>query len=304
MSTQLTFQGVCLNPVERNSQFWLTSSDLASALKYKSSKSVTNIYNQNADEFDHSMSLVIESMTNGINDSSRTKKVRIFSLRDCHLVAMFARTAVAKEFRKWVLDVLDKEAHPQPTKAQTDRQSTAAQLTPLRQKVEQLIATGVGNIYGDIWKLVHNRFEVKTINQLRPEQIGEAVQYLNAIEGEYIAKNSQPEPAKYFYPKSYAEPHSREFENALLTPAVLLDDRNRAIELELLDELERDGYDVSGVRLRVLALRYAAKQHLETQRDLSKLKYYLNEMNRAVDDGRKVFGLNVDFGNPKHKRLN
>lgn len=116
------------------------------------------------------------------------KKVRIFSLRGCHLVAMFARTAVAKEFRKWVLDVLDKEAQPQPAKAQTDRQSTAAQLTPLRQKVEQLIATGVGNIYGDIWKLVHNRFEVKTINQLRPEQIGEAVQYLDAIEGEYIAK--------------------------------------------------------------------------------------------------------------------
>ena len=26
-----------------------------------------------------------------------------------HLIAMFARTPVAKEFRKWVLDILDKE---------------------------------------------------------------------------------------------------------------------------------------------------------------------------------------------------
>lgn len=300
MSTQLTFQGVCLNPIQKEAQLWLTAPEVANALGYAREDSVSRIYDRNKDEFSSAMTETVNLTVSG----NLQKTVRIFSLRGCHLVAMFARTAVAKEFRKWVLDVLDKEAHPQPAKAQTDRQSTAAQLTPLRQKVEQLIATGVGNIYGDIWKLVHNRFEVKTINQLRPEQIGEAVQYLDAIEGEYIAKNSQPEPAKYFYPKSYAEPHSREFENALLTPAVLLDDRNRAIELELLDELERDGYDVSGVRLRVLALRYAAKQHLETQRDLSNLKYYLNEMNRAVDDGRKVFGLNVDFGNPKHKRLN
>ncbi|MGC6299240.1 hypothetical protein ACMXZB_12110, partial [Pasteurella multocida] len=33
----------------------------------------------------------------------------IFSLRGCHLIAMFARTPIAKEFRKWVLDILDRE---------------------------------------------------------------------------------------------------------------------------------------------------------------------------------------------------
>ncbi|EPT9728115.1 TPA: KilA-N domain-containing protein [Vibrio cholerae] len=74
---------------------------------------------------------------------------------------------------------------------QSSRQSTATQLTPLRQKVEQLITTGVGNIYGDIWKLVHNKFEVKTIGQLKPEQIPEAIQYLYEIEGEYISKNQK-----------------------------------------------------------------------------------------------------------------
>ncbi|NIA80882.1 ORF6N domain-containing protein, partial [Providencia rettgeri] len=35
------------------------------------------------------------------------------------------------------------------------RQSTAKELTPLRQTAERLIATGVGNIYPDIWKYVH-----------------------------------------------------------------------------------------------------------------------------------------------------
>ncbi|MGC6299300.1 hypothetical protein ACMXZB_12455, partial [Pasteurella multocida] len=35
----------------------------------------------------------------------------IFSLRGCHLIAMFARTPIAKEFRKWVLDILDRETN-------------------------------------------------------------------------------------------------------------------------------------------------------------------------------------------------
>lgn len=38
------------------------------------------------------------------------QETRIFSLRGCHLLAMFARTPVAKAFRRWVLDVLDRLA--------------------------------------------------------------------------------------------------------------------------------------------------------------------------------------------------
>jgi hypothetical protein len=37
---------------------------------------------------------------------------RIFSTRGCHLIAMFARTPLAKEFRRWVLDVLDQLPKP------------------------------------------------------------------------------------------------------------------------------------------------------------------------------------------------
>lgn len=68
------------------------------------------------------------------------------------------------------------------------RQSTASQLTPLRQTAERLITTGLGKIYPDIWKLVHQRFDIEHIHQLQPEQIGEAVEFLNVLEGEYIGK--------------------------------------------------------------------------------------------------------------------
>nr|WP_235606857.1 BRO family protein [Cronobacter sakazakii] len=103
------FHGVNLVPAPVNDGIWLTSSDIAKALGYASPKSVSNIYSRNSDEFTSSMSRVIKMMTNGINNDLREKSVRVFSLRGCHLIAMFATTPLAKEFRRWVLDILDRE---------------------------------------------------------------------------------------------------------------------------------------------------------------------------------------------------
>ncbi len=107
--SDLNFHGVSLTPVDSISGVWLTSSDIAKALGYASSKSVSTIYSRNSDEFTSSMSMVIKMKTIGINNNLREKSVRVFSLRGCHLIAMFATTDKAKEFRRWVLDILDRE---------------------------------------------------------------------------------------------------------------------------------------------------------------------------------------------------
>ncbi|WP_354475925.1 P22AR C-terminal domain-containing protein [Pantoea sp. UYEF8] len=112
--TDMNFHGVNLTPVSDINGIWLTSADVAKALHYNSTKSVTNLFNQYSDEFSPGMTMVIESMTNGINGTSRRMKVRVFSLRGAHLLAMFARTPVAKEFRHWVLDILDREVAHSP----------------------------------------------------------------------------------------------------------------------------------------------------------------------------------------------
>lgn len=106
---ELTFHNVTMNPAPVKDGVWLTSADIAKALGYASSKSVSTIYSRNSDEFTSSMSMVIKMKTNGINNNLREKSVRVFSLRGCHLIAMFATTKVAKDFRKWVLDILDRE---------------------------------------------------------------------------------------------------------------------------------------------------------------------------------------------------
>lgn len=114
------FHGVDLVPVAGQHGVWFTSADLAKALEYSNSRAVTMIFNKYADEFTSGMSQVIESVTSAddaevldLSTSKSTKnlkkKVRVFSLRGAHLIAMFARTDVAKEFRRWVLDILDRE---------------------------------------------------------------------------------------------------------------------------------------------------------------------------------------------------
>lgn len=105
MSTQLAFHETQFNVVTHNNQVWLTAVEIAQALHYRTDDAVTKIFNRNADEFTDGMTETVKLGASG----NYQKTVRIFSLRGAHLIAMFARTPVAKEFRRWVLDVLDKE---------------------------------------------------------------------------------------------------------------------------------------------------------------------------------------------------
>ncbi|QLB44394.1 Bro-N domain-containing protein [Mannheimia pernigra] len=105
MSNQLTFQSIALTAISRNNQTYISASDLARALQYADASSIVRIFSRNEDEFTADMSDTVKLTVSGNLETTS----RIFSLRGCHLIAMFARTPVAKEFRKWVLDILDKE---------------------------------------------------------------------------------------------------------------------------------------------------------------------------------------------------
>ena len=119
----LSFEGVELKIIDRDGQPWITSGDLGRALSYKrGGDQVATIYRQHAHEFCESMSQVIDcrdlpEYTLEAPESAQTaesavsgnlaRKVRVFSPRGAHLIAMFARTAKAAAFRRWVLDVLE-----------------------------------------------------------------------------------------------------------------------------------------------------------------------------------------------------
>lgn len=109
MATQLIFKSHILEGVEHEGKTWFTAATLAKALEYSRGDKITQIYNRNADEFTESMTLNLKLRVSGKINGLQHKKVRVFSLRGAHLIAMFASTPVAKEFRKWVLDLIDKE---------------------------------------------------------------------------------------------------------------------------------------------------------------------------------------------------
>ncbi len=97
---ELTFKSHTLTPIIVNNLPYLTLPQIGGALEYAdiSGKKVGEIYNRHADEFTPDMSMLVKQ--------GRTQ-IRVFSLRGCHLLAMFSKTPVAKEFRKWVLDLIE-----------------------------------------------------------------------------------------------------------------------------------------------------------------------------------------------------
>ena len=187
----LSFKDTNFQITDINGQPWLRGLQVASALGYKNpAADIVNLYNRNADEFTDSMTQVIELPTAG-----GKQQVRVFSLRGCHLLGMLARTKVAKEFRHWVLDVLEKEVSgSQPKLAQT----TVADRTPLRQAVSALV--GKCNIdYSSAYSMVHQRFGVDSIEEIAADKLPDAVAYVHALTlhsglvGEVLEKQPAPQ---------------------------------------------------------------------------------------------------------------
>ena len=191
MTTALTFNDVTLSPVHHQGSLWIRAAELARALGYSDERSVGKIFKRNESEFTDDMTQVIE-ISEGVN---LTTTARIFSPRGCHLIAMFARTAVAKAFRRWVLDVLDKACAPQPAAIpQTTTPSTAESRKPLRALVHAWSqVTGVH--HAALWPQVKAHFQLSRIDDLPEEWIPDALAFVQGkIDEAGRALPPAPEP--------------------------------------------------------------------------------------------------------------
>jgi len=189
-SLALSFNDVNFSPVQQYGQIWLTASELAKALDYKSVKSVSNLYNSNKEEFSSNMTQVIESVTSG----NYKKKSRIFSLRGCHLIAMFARTTVAKQFRKWVLDILDKEVGAPASKTHKSERTAL-------HDAHSLLVTKTKHLNSsEAWRMINQRFGTNSIEEIPYDVIPVAVEYVHHL----IAFYSRAEKYKETEPHIHA----------------------------------------------------------------------------------------------------
>lgn len=121
----LTFQDTELSIIDRDGVPWLTGPDISRALGFADSRKLSNMFNRHRDEFTDNMSHVLKMRTRG---QIAPAAVRVFSPRGAQLIAMLAKTDRAKDFRRWVLDVLEAQAAPAAIEGAPD-------LMALRQQV-------------------------------------------------------------------------------------------------------------------------------------------------------------------------
>lgn len=209
MTTALTFNDVILSPITYQNCLWIRAAELARALGYSDTRKITHLYERNADEFTPEMTQVIEISDvpeMGTLENLR-RKARIFSLRGCHLVAMFARTPVAKAFRRWVLDVLDKldaEQHAALSSPAADDFTGTLSITPeqqctlqeiVRAKVEVFPKNQRPSLYAQVWSRFNTHFRLARYCQLQREKVSEAITYLTRMELAVPVSSINPAPA-------------------------------------------------------------------------------------------------------------
>jgi BRO family, N-domain protein len=167
MNNIVQFNDHNIQIIERTNQLWLSSGDIALALGYEKTKSITNLYNNHKEEFD-GMSEVIDSVTS----NSMSRRQRIFNREGAWLIGMFARTPKAAEFRKWVLKVLGAVVDGQ----QVDKPVIVSEHTralPSGKKEIVLSAKAREEIGGIVKKCtaVAVREELESRDQIRAENI-------------------------------------------------------------------------------------------------------------------------------------
>ena len=145
-----------------------------------------------------------EKTTVGLTDSQAgngAQSISIISESGMYTLILRCRDAVKKgsiphRFRKWVTsEVL-------PTIRKTGKYESKTSVndrTGLRNAVNMLVSKK-GLIYSDAYHLVHQRFNVESIEDLTLEQLPQAVEYIHKIilEGELITEPELPSSEKKF----------------------------------------------------------------------------------------------------------
>lgn len=186
MSQTLCFNDVQFDVIQQNQVPWVRSPQIAEALGYGQANRINDLYTRHADEFTPAMTAVVTLPTEG-----GPQETRIFSLRGCHLLAMFARTPVAKQFRRWVLDVIeqygDQVPVTEPAASSNQPTSSIVSVTPSsvadRKPLRSLVnawALLSGHPFGACWNQVKAAFRLTDIRDLPQEWISDAIAWVQA----------------------------------------------------------------------------------------------------------------------------
>lgn len=176
-----SFESNSIRTLAIDNEPWFVAKDLCDTLGIKNPTQAL----ENLDEDERSMFNIGRSKVHGGGG-----EVNIVSESGMYTLILRCRDAVKKEsvphrFRKWVTA----EVLPAIRKTgKYESKTTVDDRTGLRDAVNFLVSKR-GLLYSDAYNLVHQRFNVKSIEDLTLEQLPQAVEYIHKItlEGELIA---------------------------------------------------------------------------------------------------------------------
>lgn len=121
MKSELTFHDQTITTYDNgDASIWFTAETLSNLLGYTDEKQVNKIFKRHEDEFTDSMTTKVTVSDKSMSYGSLSKDIRLFSPRGAHLIGMVSRTKVAKELRRWLLDLVEKESGVQIAPLETN----------------------------------------------------------------------------------------------------------------------------------------------------------------------------------------
>lgn len=170
MTNIIKFQDQNIEIITVNGESYLNGNQIGSCLELAfPAKAVAKIYRKHKKEFMPEMSIAVEMPT-----TTGNKLTRLYSLRGAALIAMYAQTPVAAQFRAFILDVLEGK---QSTKAQ------AEQIKQLKLQINTLQTAFLcaSDLFSKIWDYNQKGLSTKEIARLilkSPRRIRECLQAL------------------------------------------------------------------------------------------------------------------------------
>ena len=277
----LAFEGQQISALNYQDRIWLTAAEIAKALQYAREDAVSRIYQRNTDEFSAEMTLNVNLTVKGFGNGNSEKTVRIFSLRGAHLIAMLARTPVAKKFRKWVLDVLEKETQPTASESRTSNINDRTVLNLAVKTLADLRAqSGKPADTASVWRMVDGHLGIQSIEHASLAEVNEALVFVHqqlhnlVYEGEWLPRPATPaaSPVKINYPVQRwfdENPWFKKYQpmnkpgHISITATMLYGMDAKSPTLMLAHQLTQEGHNLEACKLEVLALRH----HLENARN-------------------------------------
>lgn len=203
-STALAFQSTTFNVIDRNGHPWLMGTEISRALGYSRSDKIGEIYRRNAEEFTPAMTCTLK-----LGVQNQTRETRIFSLRGAHLLAMFARTPKAQAFRRWVLDILDRETAVPP--APTFQAQAAADHYELYQEATALLCK-LGSRHGrGAVVIMLAQFDARNLPGVARERLPEIIAACKKVLG--ATASPPPDTPAPTLPKQQAEEITQRLDN-------------------------------------------------------------------------------------------